>query len=105
MASPTLSSTLAGAALHICHPGDESPESPEEAAEEGAYARRGGAPGSEERGLHPPSGRPQIKGGGPFLLRPCLLLPQCLTSSLRSDQEQSLESWVQDGFGDGRGQG
>ena len=70
MAWLTLSSILAEAALQVCHPADEPPERPEEAAEEGECACGGRAPGSEERGSALPAGGLQSREEGPSSCSP-----------------------------------
>lgn len=48
---------LVGVVFYICYFGDEFLESLEEVVEEGAYVRRGGVLGLEERGFYFFSGR------------------------------------------------
>lgn len=93
MASLILTSTLAEAVLQVCHSDEEPPGSSEDAAEKGERDCLVGAPGSEERGLCFPRWRPPSQERAPFLLLPCLLLPQSLKSSTRGDQEKGLEEW------------
>ena len=68
MASLTLSSVLAEAALQVCHPAEDPAERPEEAAAEGECACGEGLQG-QRRGLCPPSWGLQSREGA-FLLQP-----------------------------------
>nr|XP_044606401.1 ral guanine nucleotide dissociation stimulator-like isoform X3 [Equus asinus] len=79
------------------------PQRVQEQQQQQQWVRVPGGRSSRVRGegLCPPSWRPQTQRAGPWLLQPCLLMPQCLSPS-RRDQKEGLEELVQDGFVVGR---